>query len=652
MATTNSNKVNYSSSGRTSKKSRRCRAYQARTIQYMNRAILSVRSIFGDCPPFSFEGGTCQELARAVKAYLSAENFLDPAAQMSFQSIKKGLPASCSCMEHAMLDDLVSRLMSPPLKLPAGYLRFVRRETNRILHKGWDASYENHCLSAAPPLSSCLGKPRSAGGSLSHLENVGQARYLDEVLHGDFPEQEVSALPMVVQSAGKPRPLTKFEGEQFRLKPVHSTLYGALSKKSWLLRGPPTAEKLERAGFRRGKGVLVSGDYKSASDGLSIEVAEAILEIAQKNSVFVPDSIWSLARRSLRPNLWSIDGPEICLATNWEFLGEVTRGQMMGSLLCFPLLCLQNRLAFLWAGFDRRTPCLINGDDILYQTDDQALVDKWFSVLPTVGLEPEVTKTSREEGWGSLNSTLLKWDGETLKVEWTARFGMFVPSEHPGSLGQNYHSFLLGCPTEYRFKAGREWFKWHLSELRSTGLPLPSLGFRGLLSLRLAKLFDLLKLNGGECPRAFDRHLVGLPIDCVTWVPSQEVDTELSSLNSREMAAHKWALGWKPTDVVRSALRWCIDLTLSKRRVGPERAPHALELMYIPDREFLFVVRNLVGDGISRKVIKKSFFEPFAPRAEVALFDSVIADSVVDLNRGQLPAYSLEAGPDETSLSW
>jgi hypothetical protein len=585
-------------------------------------------------------------LARAVKAYLGKEFYEKPADQMAFQSIKKGLPASCCCMEGPMLDDLVSRLTLPPLKLPSGYLQFVRRETRRILSKGWDRCYESFASSAAPPLSACIGGPRSKGGNLG-ATTFDSSSYLDAVLHGVGVSEGADALAIVVQSAGKPRPLTKFGSEQFLLKPLHSTLYGALSRQKWLLRGPPTARALRRAGFREGSGILVSGDYKSASDGLSIEVAEAILQEAERNSVFVPKEVWSLAKSSLRPTLWTTNGPEMCAFTEWECHGDVSRGQMMGALLCFPLLCLQNRLAFLWAGLGGETPCLINGDDILFQTPLQESVDRWFAVLPSVGLTPEVTKTSVGTSWGTINSTLLEWREGCLEPSWSARFGMFRPADHPGSLGSSFLEFLAGCPSEKRYTCGFEWFKWHIAELRSVGLPLTALGFRGLLARRLAKKFSLLELEGGECPRPFDKHLVGLPSDFVTWVPINDVDEELSALNSREQASHKWAAGWRPVDVEASALRWCLALSAAKVRRNDYPC---LDLRFSSDVEFSFLSRNKAVADRRRTTSSKSFLAPLVRRLEVAVFDSVISDGLVEVGRGVPPPYSVQPHPGETSL--
>jgi len=72
------------------------------------------------------------------------------------------------------------------------------------------------------------------------------------------------------------------------------------------------------------------------------------------------------------------------------------RGQMMGSYLSFPLLCLQNRIAFLYAGESvgidaSEFPCLINGDDILFRSGPH-FSELWMNTVGSLSLEVERSK--------------------------------------------------------------------------------------------------------------------------------------------------------------------------------------------------------------------------------------------------------------------
>jgi len=623
------------------RKSRRCRAFQRKTSLYLAKSVASWQAIFGkviDVP--SFDGvETCTDFARLVKSFLGRDVSDIPREQLSFQSIKKGLPDSCKCMENGLIDKLVRTIGSPPQQLPRGYLGFVRRVVADLFKKGWDASYESFCLTTTPPLSSVstLDGPCRAAGSRSNGGCLGQCggeqdAFLDVVLHGEGELGPVKGELLVVQSAGKPRPLSKFCASTLALKPLHKTIYGFLKRFRWLLTGDPTAEKLRRAGFRAGGGDLVSGDYASATDGLSIEVAQAILETAFSSSIMIPENVREFALRALRPVLgWDLDD-EISVST----------GQMMGSYLSFPLLCLQNYLAFRWslrgtAGASR-VPVLINGDDILFQKSGH--FDKWCSSIQSVGLTVERTKTSVETSWGTINSTLLEWDGESLSPQWSARFGMFRPAEQPGSLGKSFLSFLGGLTEPaLRFSAGREWFRWHLGELRSAGVSPVSLGFRGLLSRRLSKLFSLLELPLVEFPRAFDKHLVGYDAEFVAHHDASALGPEELFQSSLELGAQKWADGWRPLDVEQSCFSYCRSRSACKG--SRFDYPCIPSWVFSHEDRFRFCMKGQLRAVRPKPVGAKAFLAPFPERTEVLVSWSVLDSLRLDYqeHQGWLPPY-------------
>nr|WNK16429.1 MAG: RNA-dependent RNA polymerase [Fusarium oxysporum f. sp. cubense ourmia-like virus 1] len=609
-----------------SRKSRSCRAFRNRTVAYIERSSASWQAMFErsvELPPFG-EATTCSDLARRVKAFLGQDVSDIPEEQLSFQSIKKGLPDSCKCMESSLLDTLARSIGQPPRSLPDGYLSFVKKEVSGLFKKGWDASYESYCLTTSPPLSSVFVKnarcpsqgSRSTGGCLGVMTGEAQHAYLDMVLKGGFESTTLEGQLIVVQSAGKPRPLSKFSASALLLKPLHKTIYGHLKRFKWLLVGPPTRERLAKAGFKKGQGDLVSGDYKSATDGLSIEVAEAIMESLLDNSIFIPESVKEQSRTALRPLLFY--GDELDESV------RVSVGQMMGSYLSFPLLCLQNYLAFRWSlrGLGNvRVPVIINGDDILFQRTGH--FQKWSASISSVGLTVEETKTSVESDWGTINSTLLKWDGELLLPCWSARFGMFRPAEHPGSLGKTFLSFLSGCnePSQ-RFRAGREFFKWHLGELRSSGVSPVSLGFRGLLARRLSKLYDLLELPVSELPPAFKKHEVGYDADLVSRHDLLALSDEELFVSSLELGSQKWNLGWKKTEISKQAIRYC--LLRSQARFHRFDYNFDFRPWGADDSRFSFILRNSLPARGPKPVGSKAFTQPIPPREDVLVAISVL----------------------------
>jgi hypothetical protein len=299
--------------------------------------------------------------------------------------------------------------------------------------------------------------------------------------------------------------------------------------------------------------VLVSGDYKSATDNLPTEVAEAALDVILAHSSSVPESIKRYAKAILRPRMFSVD-------QRLEFVPSV--GQMMGSLLSFPLLCLQNYLAFRWARMSctRRLPLLINGDDILFQSSE-AFASRWMDVVASVGLEVERTKTSISESFGSLNSTLFRWSGEFLHVVPTVRMGMLRPFDFVTGCGTSFSAFVAGLPSHVRYRAACCWFSYHVSKIRASKLTLPELKFTGRLAMRMEKKFSLpTRLALLVPPKPPVGHSVFLSSDSFSLVPSGSLGPEEEEINACEMVAWKWSLDYSQCRV-RSTVRYCLQLS-------------------------------------------------------------------------------------------
>jgi len=636
---------------RSSSRRKSCRAFQARTTSFVRTALDWWSSIF-EQPEVPFNADPlwdCAFLAKSVKQLLASCPSGVQEEVFAFQSIKKGLPDSCKCMESALLDGLVANIVggSPP-QLPEHYLQFVNRTVSALFPKGWDTAYEGYCRRSAPPLKGVLEYGRSLGGSLGRLKNhdgLDHADFLEVALFGRSHHRELKKLQgalQVVQSAGKPRPLTTFSADGTFLRPLHKTIYDRLSKQKWLSRGDVTAESLSRAGFQRGRGTLVSGDYASATDNLSIEVLEVALSAMMKNAVCVPPNIKEFAAAACRPHLF-LSRDEFHSGSK-STVGELRKGQMMGSYLSFPFLCLQNFLAFKWSTRNVRgkIPVLINGDDILFQSSTD-VANQWMETVKQIGLEVERTKTSVDTEYGSLNSTLFRWAGEKLYVVPTLRFGMLRPVEYPNSLGKSFSSFLQGIGGALRFRAARVFFQAHLGALLATTWSLPSLGFRGALAHRLARVFGLLEDRQlGSPPSAPSTHSVCLPSELISEVPLEFVDGQLEELSSCETASWKWSVGFSSTDREREAIRYALASTKFVEYGSPGLYAQA---MIATDREFSFRWggggKLSRGNTPSRKDMLKPFLMWDAPKQSKRVFYRVVLECLqrTDSFNCPLPTY-------------
>nr|UUW21048.1 MAG: putative RNA-dependent RNA polymerase [Sanya botourmia-like virus 17] len=156
-------------------------------------------------------------------------------------------------------------------------------------------------------------------------------------------------------------------------------------------------------------GAFVSVDFEAATDNLSVNVAERILGVALSRAQHIPVSLRRYCLASLRPRIYypNEDGE----AEKPEEV-ELSMGQMMGSLLSFPLLCLQTFFYYLWCeGFTDLKPkelrsfnrCLVNGDDLVFKTEHP---ENFFNEAETTMSRINRKKTGISDSYFNINSTL------------------------------------------------------------------------------------------------------------------------------------------------------------------------------------------------------------------------------------------------------
>jgi len=565
---------------------RSCRAYRSRLCETIWKAVATWKYLHNlEAPRFEPTSDNCVDLSSETKRYLQHCPTQDRTAEFAWNSIKKLQPASCRCMEAPLLSSVANHFKSPPPSLPVGYIAFARKVVRHLFPHGWDAGlYENCVLNTDPPLSACLENRRGGGGLhgfVSHSctescprgQGCARGRYrhdefLTTCLDGATRPLSVASSLTVVQSAGKPRPLSKFSADALHLRPLHKAIYDKLSREKWLCRGDFTTDVLQRAGFSFVKGeTLTSGDYKSATDNLSIEVAEAILDELLRSTVSVPGSMKAYAMKILRPLLYNLEHGIDSFSPR--------RGQMMGSFLSFPLLCLQNRIAFLHAGHSvgidcEDFPCLINGDDILFRSGPHFSA-LWMDHVSSLSLEVEKTKTSVSPDYGSLNSTLCERRGAFYRVVATVRMGMLRESESLDTLSKGFDDFIAGIKGSLRYRAALAWFSWNIGKIRPLGLTTHDLGFRGPLAYRATKKFGL---RIGPSLRKVPSLKIdnGLTLAC-EYVDPDLLDDEEKKENLAELAAWKWSTKYELYSSSRAAMRFHLAISATKAD-GPDFKPY------------------------------------------------------------------------------
>jgi hypothetical protein len=181
-------------------------------------------------------------------------------------------------------------------------------------------------------------------------------------------------------------------------------MYNRLSRLPWLLRGEAEERKFAPFSYVKGE-FFFSGDYESATDNLNFHVQRALLEELLVGAEWVPDSVKKLA---LESQSLILEGPGI--------MARQRRGQLMGNLLSFPLLCLVNYLAFRWysGDYNGELPVRVNGDDIVFRAP-RAVGERWAAGVSGAGLTLSIGKTMVCDRYFTLNSCLFRGEGSGCK---------------------------------------------------------------------------------------------------------------------------------------------------------------------------------------------------------------------------------------------
>lgn len=365
----------------------------------------SLNSIYGINVPSVNTGGLgCVELMDQIKRWMGGPDVKKAlreasslgrrereAAKFAFYLMKKALPSPCQCLRKSAVGAWKERqTVAVETDLPEGFFEVVDREVDKVFGDGWDHQYVDLVGSCGIPTSACIEASRKDGGARYAADLDSHLRLV--IGEEEFPEFRFRYNEVV--SAGKLRPLTITPVAMNALRPLHKLIFQCIERQRWSLVGPPTARKFKSAGFKF-KSPILSGDYKSATDCLDLRVSRYILGRILSRAPCVPPGVKDAALRSLNPVVEFRD-------EKGDLIDEITvkRGQMMGSLLSFPLLCLYNRVCTLFALGN--VPMLINGDDLVAETRDPS---RWYATLPMLGLQPEPDKSGYSSSRLEINST-------------------------------------------------------------------------------------------------------------------------------------------------------------------------------------------------------------------------------------------------------
>jgi len=296
--------------------------------------------------------------------------------------------------EKPRVEDYVDKLASSQDDPDPAFLAFAVREVRRLFRFGWDRTYQDSCLSSALPVSACAEGGRRAGGcrGLQQMEFESRADFCEYVMKSVVRRNRGVSRVKAIETGGKWRIITIPPLVDNALRPLHHAIYSHLSRFSWLLRGDAKPNRFKDFSPVEGE-VFVSGDYESATDNLNSVLQTTILSELLERSYTIPQGIRDHALDIYRS---SLDG-----GSGQVFVQR--RGQLMGQLTSFPLLCLINYITFRYC-IRRPVPVRINGDDIVFRAtpEEYAL---WERGVVKGGLTLSKGKTLVHSRGFTLNST-------------------------------------------------------------------------------------------------------------------------------------------------------------------------------------------------------------------------------------------------------
>jgi hypothetical protein len=275
----------------------------------------------------------------------------------------------------------------------------------------------------------------------------------------------------VVEAVAIPEPLkvrmiTKAEAETKVLQPFQRALFQYLKSKpqfvlthgvswgtneefdkklEWILRIESEIKAI--LGRRQVGDLWLSGDYSAATDNFPLSVTNSLVEGILSQISHEPTRAW--VRYEVSPHI--IRYPN-------GVTGTQTSGQLMGSLISFPLLCFLNDFIIRESGFEEGK-YLINGDDVVALGSSEK-IKTWRANAPQVGLDLSIGKNFIDPDFCCVNSQLF-WKGNV---------------EHTGKVScqTRYGKTLSRCFSETQYYYGnsdeirREFIRRNLIPLRST----------------------------------------------------------------------------------------------------------------------------------------------------------------------------------------
>jgi hypothetical protein len=189
-------------------------------------------------------------------------------------------------------------------------------------------------------------------------------------------------------------------------------------------------------------------------------------------------------------------------------LFEQQHGQLMGSVISFPFLCMLNAaVCRLSIELDRNTygfklrdlPLLINGDDCIFKGSSE-LLSIWEKIISCVGLSSSVGKTYNSQRIIVMNSLLFidyEKNGQWKKIPYVNMGLLYLRNkkgpcaESDSQLSSVHEELIANCNPSLQKRVHREFMELHKDRIDRAGVPPFMPLWAGGLGLRKPNITSL-----------------------------------------------------------------------------------------------------------------------------------------------------------------
>lgn len=289
------------------------------------------------------------------------------------------------------------------------------------------------------------------------------------------------------------------------LHPMQKFMWSVVkSHPTFRLIGEPVTERVVQDGLGARLGdneYYLSGDYSAATDNLAPWVSNCIANcICDESGMTAEERLCFL--KSLTGNVFLLKGDK----REEPKLVPQAWGQLMGSIVSFPVLCIANAaLCRMALEVDcqrfkdlRATSILVNGDDVVFRTTLRGH-KLWERITAFAGLTSSIGKTFLSRSFAQINSVNYQrlpvpviqtvdgrprplWFKETPYVNLGLLFGLkrsgeivgadsVVSAGRDGTLGARCRDLLRTCPADLKVPVMSTFLRYHHDILTSVKVP-------------------------------------------------------------------------------------------------------------------------------------------------------------------------------------